>query len=48
MSLQKPLTSFPMPRDNQHSPDPNVNAARIVAEATRRSRYFLGGFGAGA
>ena len=24
-----------MTRDRQHSPDPNVNAARIVAESTR-------------
>lgn len=24
-----------MPRDHQHNPDPNINAARIVAEATR-------------
>lgn len=24
-----------MTRDNTHSPDPNVNAARIVAESTR-------------
>jgi hypothetical protein len=23
-----------MPRDNEHNPDPNVNAARIVAEST--------------
>jgi hypothetical protein len=24
-----------MPRDHQHNPDPNVNAARIVAESTQ-------------
>jgi len=24
-----------MARDNQHNPDPNVNASRIVAEAAR-------------
>jgi hypothetical protein len=25
-----------MPRDHQHNPDPNVNAARIVRESTGR------------
>jgi hypothetical protein len=25
-----------MPRDHQHNPDPNVNAARIVRELTGR------------
>jgi hypothetical protein len=24
-----------MPREDQHNPDPNENAARIVAESTR-------------
>jgi hypothetical protein len=28
-------TFYPMTRDYQHNPDPNVNAARIVAESTK-------------
>jgi hypothetical protein len=31
-----------MTRDHQHNPDPNANAARIVAEATRQGEQSSG------
>ena len=31
-----------MTRDHQHNPDPNVNAARIVAESTRTEPLITG------
>jgi hypothetical protein len=32
-----------MTRDHQHNPDPNVNAARIVAESIAKQEKLAGG-----